>query len=285
MTAELTLIDIPHDVFNYLLFPLLDKLSIFYLELIVQRKKIPSILQFPDSIHELIIKEGFDHYIWFEKYNCLDHTKSMIYAAKYGQIKILEYGRLNDFTFKNKIMNTAAQYGKLDCIKLLNRYGLDFSEQTISASASGNQVEIISYLFSRHCKIDEEAYKSACRNGSLECLVYMIKHSKLPLNQEYYDIALNYGHINILKYIDSITFIFHPSFFEKVIKYDHREILRYFLTFKWYNSTMYSTACKYNNLAVLQILWETGVDLNHHIKCECLEKDNIPEIKEWLKTH
>ena len=285
MNIKLTLTDIPDDIFDYLLFPLLDDLSIFYLEIILQRKKIPSMVRFPDLIHELIIKQEFDHYIWFEKYNALDHTKSMIYAAKYGQIKIIEYGRLNNFVFKNKIMNTAAQYGQLNCVKLLNKYGLDFSEQTISACASGNQVEIMSYLFSRHCKIDEEAYKSACRNGSLECLVYMFNHYGGKCYNEWYDIAASYGHINILKCIDSLTFIFHPSFFDKVIKYDHREVLRYFLTFKWYNSTMYLAACKYNNLAVLEILSETGADLNHHIKRECLEKINTPEIKEWLENH
>ena len=277
--------DIPMDVFNYVIFPELDSLSIFYLEIVLRHKRIPNKQYFHEHIHELIIRAGFKHFFWFNNYGCFDHTVSMNYAAKYDQTRILQHGHKNDYIFANKAMNNAAEFGQLDCVKLLYKYGLRYSEQTVAAAIRGDQLEVLEYLIGRGCKLSYDVDTIAARNGSLECFKY-IRSKQGVAARGCYIIASQYGHVNIMEHLSINYMMADGIVYEKVIMHNQPAVLRYLLTTYSKDSLLYLIVCKYNRFEMLHILLEEGVVLSPDLKLQCLQNDGLtPEVRHWLLDH
>lgn len=278
-----TLRDVPMDIFNYVIFPELDSLSIFCLQIVLRHKRIPNKQYFPEHIHELIIRAGFKYFFWFNNYGSFNHTMSMNYAAKYDQTRILQHGHKNDYMFANTAMNNAAQFAQLDCVKLLHRYGLRYSDQTVAAAIRANQLEILQYLISRGCKLSYNVDTIAARNGSLECLKY-IRFKQLVAGPTCYITAATHGHIHIMEYLKEH---YRPNgvLYDKVIMNNQPTVLRYLLTNYGGDSLMYLSVCEYNRLEMLQILLEEGVVLTADIKQRCCQYILTPEVQQLLLDH
>lgn len=287
---KVTLQDVPMDVFNYLIFPQLDFLSIFCLQIVLRHKRIPTKQYFPEHIHELIIRAGFKHFLWFNNYGSFDHTVSMNYAAKYDQTRILEHGHKNDYMFANKAMNNAAEYGQIDCVKLLHKYGLRYSDQTVTAAIRSDHVKILLYLMNHGCKLSYDAETIAARSGSLECFKY-IRSAQGVAHLSCYITAATHGHVHIMELLSKNIRMPNNTVYEQVIIHNQPTVLWYLLSN--YpgdrDGLLYLTVCKYNKFEMLQMLSEAGVSLTAEIKQQCLQykltPKLTPEVQEWLLTH
>ena len=279
-----TLRDIPMDVFKYVIFPQLDQLSLFCVQIVLRHKRIPNKQYFLERIHELIVQGGFDYYCWFNNYGSLDHTVSMNYAAKYSQLRILAHGHKNNYIFAIKAMNNAAEYGVLDCVKLLHKCQLRYTEQTLEASIRGDQLNIMEYLISRGCKLSDNARVIAARNGSLECLKYVTSKNGIAYRDSYITAAVN-GHLNIIQYLQKYHKTIDNYFYEQVISANQAEMLSYLLMNYRHDNSLYLIVCKHNKFDMLQILLEQGMILTSNIKTQCLTYNLTSQVQEWLLIH
>ena len=270
--THIMLQSLPLDMINYHIVPVLSELDVFCLDIVLRRQRLFGKEYFPERIHELLIKEGMHRYQYFNKLGMLDTTASMNYAAKYGQLDILQHGKEHKYVFNNKAINNAAEYDHLECIKFLLTCGLFCSGNTVIAAARGGHLHIVKYVARKHKgknKGDQkDAVIAAAKHGHLEVFTYLTSLLyKIDCFRDSFDAAVIGGHIPVLSDILTraydINMYYTHRGYDLAIKHKQYDVLVYSIT-RWKYPQAYNIAVQYNDARALQILYDNNVQLPYH---------------------
>jgi len=170
------------------------------------------------------------------------------------------------------IIDYASKLGKLDIIKyLIENYDVKYYIKAIENGCEYGHIEILKFLFesikyldkSVHLKYDlSKSFKLTSKNGHLNILrclfTYCKTHDLYVYNSSnLIDIACQYGHFEILKYLIEQQKIFCDSnVLVEACKYNHVDIIKY-LIFK-HKTNIYIDTLKYlslhNNLEIIKYI-------------------------------
>ena len=286
-----SILNLPTEVFIDDIFPRLDKLSIFYMNIILGFERIPSKQYFPEAICELIVEAGYKHYAYFHK--LLDDKLAMEHAAKYGHSDILKHGkhRGHETGICRKTLNMAARFGHLECVKLLHKdCGVAIGTDTLCQAARGNQLKVLQYLntryHSRYSKDYNRIAMTAAKYGSITCLEYLRTHTALFGWINCFIEAAANDQIQMMEYILSNRRIsLDTTIYNAVARYNRLLSLAYMLQNLIVTSDIYSYAVQFSRIEMLQQIFARGIPLDNETKQQCLGIARNNEVRQWLLDH
>ena len=127
--------------------------------------------------------------------------KATSYAARNGNLELLQYFHSIGFTWDSYACEGAAENGHLDCLQYLHSNGCPWDGSTTLYSAMGGHLECLMYAHSNGCSLFVNDTLEACvRHGHLACLQYLHK-SGCNLNANLPSIAASSGNIECLQYL------------------------------------------------------------------------------------
>jgi ankyrin repeat protein len=177
---------------------------------------------------ELRMAKSYDEIILAMVNSMIFYDKSstsvaLIVAIMHGQLEVVKY--LLTFMKIIKpaltyVLECAARYGHLEIVKHIidhTEYTLDVSTigTTLAYGIKGDSVEIVEYLLGRYAthndELIEKGFKNAAWFGNLRMLNYFIEKG-VDIHVEHDEalrLAVNIGHLSIVKYLVEIDGIPH----------------------------------------------------------------------------
>lgn len=252
---------LPLDIINYHIIPELSEVDTFCLNIVLGYQRLLGKQYFPERIHEFLIKEGMHRYQYFNNLGLLDCTSSMNYAAKYGQLNILQVGKENKYVFNNRALNNASEYGHLECMKFLLSCGLFCSNNTLIAAAHGGHLHIVKFVTRKHKSVQKAAVITAARHGHLEVFTYLIDLCKEDCLKDSFDAAVIKGNMSLIENIfirGNGAYYYVYNGYDLAIKYKQYDALVYFIKRHHYPPA-YFIAIAYSDIHAVRILYDNNV--------------------------
>ncbi len=92
------------------------------------------------------------------------------FAANYGHLDILKWGKENGCSWNANICSTAAQGGHLNILKWARENGCDWNEDTCSYAALCNHLDILKWARKNGCDWDDSVCSYAAKYNHLDIL-------------------------------------------------------------------------------------------------------------------
>lgn len=168
------------------------------------------------AILHWLVSEG--HVEWNESMTC--------FAARTGQIGVLEWARKKGFPFDAKTSFNAALCGHKDLLLWLRANGFPLDEKVCSGAAHGGHSELLQWLRDEGCPWNEATCSGAAFRGHLHVLIWA-KENRCPWNENACRDAAFGGRLDCLKYLRSAGCPWDESTCDSAADMGHLDVLKY----------------------------------------------------------
>lgn len=237
------------------------------------RDRSPLVYWYPPS-GEWAVKLGWIEYLkWVHETSDLDPNITTT-ASKFGQIAVLEWAVANGFKLTSECAECALNletykhisktippmswhyYNNIEIMEYLHELGIPIHEQV----GIGRNLEDLKWLFAHGMFLTPSVIKGAMETGNLETIQWMYQHVNVAPFVNY---AADRGHIDVLKWIDSIGLLDHnmcvsATFSGSIVMMDWVRT-----KFPWTTSTAKWAAC--SGLELLKHLIDNGCPWDHEL--------------------
>ena len=152
-----------------------------------------------DSCNFAAKKGNVDLLDYLHQNNCLCESIIYQYAAFYGHLNILKYLHKNSHPWNILTCYIAAGSGNLNCLIFAHENGAPWDEWTSTSAASNGHLNCLRYAHENNCSWDKWTCAYAAKEGHLNCLIYLHENGcswdKLTILN-----AKNNNHLNCLQY-------------------------------------------------------------------------------------
>jgi ankyrin repeat protein len=147
------------------------------------------------NVVDLCYKNGFNYYWEWHLFS---------EAAKYGQIKVFEYGIKNRLTWDDRgVAASAAKCGHIYVLEWMRQHGAkDFAFQDCAQKAAEcGKLSVLEWLQRQQLPIEdmESCFCNAANNGHTNVLDWLLHHDGFHLYRNLMDSAARFGHIKLMK--------------------------------------------------------------------------------------
>lgn len=251
----------------------------------IEYMKSKTTCEFDELMYHLDMKdkktnERFSKYVNFSQLNGKELYE---WIAKNGHIDLLKYifqYISDDLKIIFKMQRNSVINGHLDfLISLEDLIFLVNVKDLFHLAAENGKLNCLKYLHKKNCTWTEEVIKLMINNGNIECLEYAYKNGCILGGDSHCVIAVNSGHLEVVKFMQSIGIVFpyavmHLDMNFEMIKYFHKS--GYDLT-----SSLFDGNVIKGNLECIRYLYANGCD-SHDDIIEIAASLNHTEIVKYL---
>lgn len=132
------------------------------------------------------------------------YTNLCLYAAKVGNIRILEY-LFQEIDVTSSVatlsMKTAIEFGHLDVIKCLRQHGFPWYSHTCEDAAMFKRMDILQWAYDNMCTYTDGVWRNALKNGDLDIFAWAIDHGSPYEREDLLQNVTMMGHQHISEWL------------------------------------------------------------------------------------
>jgi hypothetical protein len=188
------------DIILYILLPLFNKLDIMMFTVACFPNLITELGKTTKAMNKCAEYGYLDLMKWGRNtLKCPWDSWTCSYAAKGGQLKVLQWARENGCPWNKWTCNNAAGGGHLEVLKWARQNGCPWTEWICNYAALGGHLEVLKWARENGCPWDKWTCTNAAQGGHLEVLKWA-RENGCPWDSWTCAYASLGGHLEVLKW-------------------------------------------------------------------------------------